>query len=34
MGPIEGDLRETLFPALFGGEEIDADFRKNPRPQR
>ena len=28
MGPIEKALREKLFPALFGGEEINADFRK------
>ena len=28
MGPIEEALREKLFPALFGGEEINADFRK------
>ena len=31
MGPIEEALREKLFPSLFGGEEITADFR-NPRP--
>ena len=28
MGPIEKALREKLFPALFGGEEINANFRK------
>ena len=28
MGPIEEALREKLFPALFGGEEINAHFRK------
>ena len=28
MGPIEEALREKLFPSLFRGEEIDADFRK------
>ena len=28
MGPIEEALRERVFPALFGGEEINADFRK------
>ena len=28
MGPVEEFLRETFFPALFGGEEFDADFRK------
>ena len=28
MGPIEKALREKIFPALFGGEEINADFRK------
>ena len=28
LGPIEEALREKLFPSLFGGEEIDADFRK------
>ena len=27
MGPIEEALREKSFPALFGKEEIDADFR-------
>ena len=26
MGPIEEALRETFFPALFWGEDIDADF--------
>ena len=28
MGPIEEALREKFFPALFGGEEINADFRQ------
>ena len=28
MGPIEEDLREKCSPALFGGEEINTDFRK------
>ena len=28
MGPIHEALREKLFPALFGGEEINANFRK------
>ena len=28
MGPIEEALREKFFPTLFGGEEINADFRK------
>ena len=28
MGPIEEVLREKFFPALFRGEEIDANFRK------
>ena len=28
MGPIEEALREKIFPALFGGDEINADFRK------
>ena len=28
MGPIEEALREKSPPSLFGGEEIDADFRK------
>ena len=28
MGLIEEALREKFFPSLFGGEEIDADFRK------
>ena len=26
MGPIEEALREKFFPALFGGEEINANF--------
>ena len=29
MGPIEEVLREKFFPALFGGEEINADFLQN-----
>ena len=28
MGPIGGALREKFFPALFGWEDINADFRK------
>ena len=28
MVPIEEVLREKFFPALFGGEEINANFRK------
>ena len=28
MAPIEEALREKFFPALFGGEEINADFWK------
>ena len=28
MCPIEEALREKIFPTLFGGEEINADFRK------
>ena len=28
MGPIEEALREKIFPALFGGEKINANFRK------
>ena len=28
MGPIKESLRETLFPVIFGGEEINADFQK------
>ena len=28
MGTIEEALREKVFPTLFGGEEIDAEFRK------
>ena len=28
MGIIEEALREKFFPALFGGEEINAEFRK------
>ena len=27
-GPIEEALREKFFPALFGGEDINADFRQ------
>ena len=28
MDPIEEALRETFFPALFRGEDINTDFRK------
>ena len=28
MGPIEKALRDRNFSALFGGEEINADFWK------
>ena len=28
IGPIEESIREKFFPALFGGEEINANFRK------
>ena len=28
LGPIEGSLREKLFPVLIWGEEIDTNFRK------
>ena len=28
MGPIEDALKEKFFPTIFGGEEINADFRK------
>ena len=28
IGPIEEAIREKLDPLLFGGEDIDADFRK------
>ena len=28
MGPIEEALREKFFPVLFGGEEINVNFRK------
>ena len=28
MGPIEEALREIFFLALFGGEEINADFQQ------
>ena len=28
MVPIEEALRENFFSALFGGEDITADFRK------
>ena len=28
MGPIEEALREKFFPALFGGEEINSEFRQ------
>ena len=30
MGPIEEAIREKFFPALFGGEDINTDFRKIP----
>ena len=30
MGPIEEALRDNFFPALFGGEDIKAKFRKFP----
>ena len=26
MGPIEDSIREKVFPALFGGEEINTNF--------
>ena len=29
IGPIEEALREKFFPALFGGEEINSNFRKS-----
>ena len=29
VGPIEEALKEKIFPSLFGGEEIHAEFRKN-----
>ena len=29
MGPIDEVLIEKLFPALFRGEEINADFGKS-----
>ena len=28
MSSIEETLREKFFPALFGGKEINTDFRK------
>ena len=28
MGPIEEALREKFFPTLFGGEDINSDFRE------
>ena len=28
MVPIKENLSETFFPVLFGGEEVDTDFRK------
>ena len=28
IGPIEETLKEKFFSALFGGEEINAKFRK------
>ena len=28
MGNIEEAIREKFFPAQFGGEEINTDFRK------
>ena len=28
VGPIEEALREKFFPVVFGGEEINANFRK------
>ena len=28
MGTIEEAIREKFFPSLFGGGEINADFRK------
>ena len=28
MGPIKEALRETFFPTLFGGAEVDTDFGK------
>ena len=28
MGPIEGALRKKFSPALFRGEDINANFRK------
>ena len=28
VGPVEEGLRDKLFPALFRGEEINADFRQ------
>ena len=28
MGPIEDALRETFFPALFGGKDISVNLRE------
>ena len=28
MGPIEDDLREAFYPALFGEEEVSTDLRE------
>ena len=28
MGPIEEALRDKFFPELFGGEDINANFRQ------
>ena len=28
IGPVEEALREKFSPALFGGEDINADFQK------
>ena len=28
IGPIEEALREKLSPLLFGGEDVNSDFRK------
>ena len=28
MDPIEESVRENFFPMIFGGEEVDNDFRK------
>ena len=29
MGPIEESLRDNFFLSLFGGEEVNANFRKS-----